>query len=140
MIASLMVALLISAFVIVSAQNTRATDVPDTGATDVPEGPVFGRETALQYILANYPELSGLENPSKIRTPWLEGILTPEGLIGSNTVQYTKGEWTVKVSNAVVRDIVYSVEVEFTGDKAFNWKGTVDQDGNVVEIEFATAK
>ena len=101
---------------------------------------MFERETALQYIFANHPELSGLGNPSKIRTPWLEGILTPEGWVGSNTVQYTKGEWTVKVSNAVIRYIVYSVEVEFTGEKAFNWKGTVDQDGNVVEIEFAIAK
>ncbi|MBA7714806.1 hypothetical protein ES703_123838 [subsurface metagenome] len=128
MVAGLIAALLIPAFVIVATRNN--------GATDVLEGPVFGRETALQYILANHPELSGLENPSKIRTPWLEGILTPEGWVGSNTVQYTKGEWTVKVSNAVIRDPVYSVEVDFTGDNVFYWKGTVDQDGNVVETEF----
>lgn len=132
MVVGLIAAFLIPAFVIIATQNN--------GATDIPEGPVFGRETALQYILANHPELNGLGNPSKIRTPWFEEILTPEGLVGSNTVQYTKGEWTVKVSNAVVRDPVYSVEVEFKGDNAFHWKGTVDQDGNVVEIEFTTAK
>lgn len=109
-------------------------------ATDVPEGSVFGRQIALQYILANHPELSVLGNPSKIRTPWLEGVLTIERFIDLNTVQYTKGEWTVMVSNAVVRDSVYSMEVEFMGDNAFHWKGTVDQDGNVVEIEFTTSK
>jgi len=128
MVAGLIAALLIPAFVIVATQNN--------GTTDSLEGPVFGRETAIQYILANHPELSELENPSKIRTPWFEGVLTPEGWVGSNTVQYTKGEWTVKVSNAVIRDPVYSVEADFTGDNAFHWKGTVDQDGNVVETEF----
>ncbi|GAI73884.1 unnamed protein product [marine sediment metagenome] len=131
-VVGLIAAFLIPAFVITARQNNIVTDVP--------EGSAFGRETALQYILANHPELSGLGNPSKIRTPWFEGTLTPEGWVGSNTVQYTKGEWTVTVSNAVIRDPVYSVEVEFTGDNAFQWKGTVDQDGNVVEIEFATAK
>jgi hypothetical protein len=41
------------------------------------------------------------------------------------------------VSSAVVRVPVYSVEIEFAGENAFCWKGTVDQDGNVVVIEFS---
>jgi hypothetical protein len=131
MVAGLIAALLIPAFVIIAREND--------GATDVPEVSVFERETALLYIFANHPEL-GLGNPSQIRMPWSEEILTPEGWVGSNTVQHTKGEWTVTVSNAVIRDPVYSVEVEFTGDNAFHWKGTVDQDRNVVEIEFTTSK
>jgi hypothetical protein len=31
---------------------------------------------------------------------------------------------------------VFDVEVVFTGELGFVWKGTVDQSGNVVETEF----
>jgi hypothetical protein len=105
--------------------------------SDAPEGSVFGRDAALQHILESYPGLSELVNPSTIRTPWYEENLTPNGWAGSTTVQFTKGGWTVKVSNAVVREPVYTVEVEYTGSDAFCWKGTVDQAGNVSVIEFS---
>jgi len=129
MVVGLMAALLIPAVVIL------ATRTPE--ATDIPEGPVFGRETALQYILANYPELGELVNPSRIRTPWHEEDLTPEGWVGTTTVQFTKGEWTVKVSSSVVLEPVYTVEVEFTGSNGFCWRGTVDQAENVLVNEFS---
>ncbi len=106
-------------------------------SSDTPEGSVFGRDVALQYLLGSYPELSELGNPSTIRTPWHEENLTPNGWVGSNTVQFTKGGWTVKVSNAVVLEPVYTVEVEYAGSNAFCWKGTVDQAGNVSVIEFS---
>jgi hypothetical protein len=106
-------------------------------SSEVPEGSVFGRDIALQYILESYPELSELVNPSTIRTPWHEENHTPNGWVGSTTVQFTKGSWTVKVSNAVVREPVYTVEVEYTGSNDFCWKGTVDQAGNVSVIEFS---
>jgi len=107
MVIGMMAALLIPAVIIVAARNG--------GAPGVPEGPVFGRETALHWHVEN---------------------LTPEGWVGSNTVRFTKGEWIVKVSNMVVREPVYSVEIGHTGDVGFQWKGTVDQDGNVVETAF----
>lgn len=129
MVVGLIAALLIPAVIILATQNPESTDVP--------EGSAFGRDAAIQYILANYPELNGLGDPSKIRMPWHEESLTPEGWVGSNMVQYTKGEWTVKVSNAVVREPIYTVEVEYTGEISFQWKGTVDQDGNVAKMEFA---
>ena len=102
---------------------------------DASEGSVISRDVALQYILESYPELVALGNPSTIRTPWHEENLTPNGWVGSTTTQFTKGDWTVKVSNAVVLEPVYTVEVEYTGSTAFCWKGTVDQDGNVSVIE-----
>jgi hypothetical protein len=105
--------------------------------SDAPEGSVFGRDVALQYILESYPELSELVNPLTIRTPWDMENLTPNGWVGSNVVQFTKGDWTVKVSNAVVLEPVYTVEVEYEGSNAFCWKGTVDQTGNVSMIEFS---
>jgi len=98
---------------------------------------VISRNVALQYILDSYPELGALGNPSTIRTPWHEENLTPNGWVGSTTVQFTKGDWTVKVSNAVVLEPVYTVEVEYAGSNAFCWKGTVNQDGNVLVNEFS---
>jgi len=127
MVIAMMTAIMISAVIVVAAGNMVQEEVP--------EGPAFGRDMALRYLLENNAELAGLGNPSMIRTPWHEEFLTPEGWVGANTVQYTKGEWTVTVSNPVVLDPVYSVEIEFTGSPSFAWKGTVDQDGNVSTIE-----
>ena len=108
----------------------------DVSVTDAPEGPAFARFTALRYVLANYPELEGIVNPSSIRTPWTEDNLTPQDWIGTNIVQYSKGYWTVTVSEAVVKEPVYAVEIEFTSEGAFTWKGAVDQAGNVAPILF----
>ena len=98
----------------------------------VPEGPEYARDTAIQYILKNHDELKGLLAPSS----WAARNLTPEGLIGSNTWRYTSGGWTATTTNMVVRVPTYSVEIEYAGDIGFQWKGTVDQDGNVVETAF----
>ncbi len=106
-------------------------------SSEVSEGSVISRDIALQYILESYPELSELGNPSTIRMPWQDENLTPNGWVGSNTVRFTKGDWKVKVSNAVVLEPVYTVEVEYTGSNAFCWKGTVDQAGNVSVLEFS---
>ena len=126
MVIAMMTAIMISAVIVVAAGNM---------VQEVPEGPVFGRDIALRYLLESHAELTKLGNPSMIRTPWHEESLTPEGWVGANTVQYTKGEWTVTVSNSVVLEPVYSVEIEFAGSPNFVWKGTVDQDGNVSIIE-----
>ena len=124
---AMMTAIMISAVIVVAAGNIVQEEAR--------EGPAFGRDMALRYLLESHAKLAGLGDPSKIRTPWYEETLTPEGWVGANTVQYTKGEWTVTVSNSVVLEPVYSVEIEFTGSPSFAWKGTVDQDGNVSTIE-----
>jgi hypothetical protein len=66
--------------------------------------------------------------------------MTPEGLVGSNNWRYTSGGWTVTTTNMVVRVPTYTVEIENAGDIGFQWKGTVDQDGNVVETAFTLAQ
>jgi hypothetical protein len=123
----MMTVIVISAVIVVAAGNL----VQD----EAPEGPVFGRDVALRYLFESKPELSGLVNPSTIRTPWHEEILTPEGCVGEITVQYMKGKWTVTVSTPVVLKPVYYVEVEFTGNPTFTWEGTIDQDGNVADCD-----
>ena len=102
----------------------------------VPEGPEFARDTAIDYILKDHDELKGLLAPSS----WAAQNLTPEGLVGSNKMRYTSGDWTVTTTNMVVRVPTYTVEIEYTGDIGFQWKGIVDQDGNVVETTFTLAQ
>ena len=87
---------------------------------------------ALDYILNSHEGLSGLPLPSS----WAQKGLVYEDLVGYYVVQYTSGKWTAEVGNAVVQEPVYDVEVEFTGEMNFVWKGTVDRSGNVVETEF----
>ncbi len=98
----------------------------------VPEPPEYARDAAIDYVLSFHDELKGLKAPSS----WRERNLTPEGLVGSNTVQYTSGGWKVTIKNAVVMVPTYNVEIEYTGSVGFQWKGTVDQEGNVVETSF----
>jgi len=90
-------------------------------------------DVALDYILNSHEGLSGLPIPSS----WLQKGLVYEDIVGYYVVQYTSGEWTAEVGNAVVQEPVYDVEVVFTGELSFVWKGTVDQSGNVAETEFA---
>ena len=108
----------------------------DVSATDAPEGPAYARDAALQYVLAHYPELEGMINPSAIRMPWGEENLTPQNWVGTNTVEYSKGHWSVTVTNAVVLEPVYTFEIVYTGVVSFSWSGTVDQTGAIEETEF----
>lgn len=105
--------------------------------SEAPEISVFSRDIALQYIVGSYPELSQLVDSSPIKTPWYEENPTPDGWARSATVRFTICGWTVKVSNAMVPDSVYIVEVESTGSNAFCWKGIVDKTGTVYVIEFS---
>jgi hypothetical protein len=102
----------------------------------VPEGPEFARDTAIDHILKNHDLLKGLLAPSS----WVARNLTPEGLVGCNKMRYTSGDWTVTITNMVVRVPTYTVEIEHAGNKGFQWKGIVDQDGNVVETTFTLAQ
>ena len=89
-------------------------------------------DVALDYILNSHEGLSGMQIPSS----WVQQGLVYEDLVGYYVVQYTSGKWTAEVGNAVVQEPVYDVEVEFTGELNFVWKGTVDRNGNVAETEF----
>lgn len=88
-------------------------------------------DTVINYVLLNHEELRGLQTPSS----WETRNLTPEGFCGSSTLQFTGEGWTVNISYPVVLEPTYTVEIDYTGEASFQWKGTVDQDGNVVEIQ-----
>jgi len=99
-----------------------------------PKPPEFAQDaldTAINYVFLNHEELRGLQTPSS----WETRNLTPEGFCGSSTLQFTGDGWTVNITYPVVLEPTYTVEIEYTGEVSFQWKGTVDQDGNVVEIQ-----
>ena len=96
----------------------------------------FYRDAVVDYVLLKYEELKGLQIPSS----WEIRNLTAEGWCGSSTIQYVSEGWKVKVTCPVVLDPICPVEIEYSGEISFHWKGTVDQSGNVVEIDFAVVQ
>jgi len=95
--------------------------------------PEFAKDLAIEYVLENYPELGAIPIPEV----WIFFDLTPEGLVGAFTLKFTGDGWIVNVSNPVVWKPTYEVEIEYTGEISFHWKGTVDQGGNVEESEYS---
>ncbi len=99
-----------------------------------PEPPEFAQDaldTAINYILMTHEGLGDLQVPSS----WETRTLTPEGFCGSSTLQFTGDGWTANITYPIVLKPTFTIEIEHTGEVYFLWKGTVDQDGNVVEID-----
>jgi len=124
LVIGLMTALVLTSLYSVAVLSREAPRVVETQEDAI--------DVALDYILNSYEGLSGLQIPSS----WVQQGLVYEDIVGYYVVQYTSGKWTAEVGNAVVQEPVYDVEVEFTGELNFVWKGTVDQSGNVAETEF----
>jgi len=91
------------------------------------------RDLAIDYVLRSHPQLSGVQ----AATSWETVDLTPQGLLGASKWQYVGDGWTVTVSYAVVQHPTYSVEIRHSGEISFSWSGSVDQDANVVELEYS---
>jgi len=88
-------------------------------------------ELAVEHAIMNFRELDGVSAPES----WEVEDLTPEGLVGASKSKFMGDSWTVEASWAVVWKPVYTVEINYGGEDGFHWKGTVDQDGNIVKIE-----
>ncbi len=82
----------------------------------------------IQYLNENYPEAIFLTMTDE----WTVANLTPEGLLGKSTLQYSGDDWTITESYPVVWKPVYSIQVENTA--GFNWRGSVDQNETVTEL------
>lgn len=98
--------------------------------------PEDARDLAVAYLIENKEALKGLQTPSS----WKVKELTPPGLVGYFSQQFTGEDWTVNVSNPVVWKPTYTVEIEYMGEVSFTWKGTVDQSGSVDEQEYAVVR
>ncbi|MCK4702299.1 hypothetical protein KAT55_02970 [Candidatus Bathyarchaeota archaeon] len=93
--------------------------------------PDMAKDIAVSYVIEHYEELSDVVAPAE----WAE---IHEGglpaLIGYTKRMYAAGDWNVHVGYAVVPRPVYRVEIEYGGEPAFNWNGTVDQSSTVTEL------
>jgi len=85
-------------------------------------------QIVIDYLKENYPEASEL----KITDEWSIANLTPEGLLGASTLEYSGDGWIIRVSYPVVWKPTYNFEVEHA-ESEFLWTGTVDQSGIVTE-------
>ena len=91
--------------------------------------PEIARDAAVAYVIERYG-LSGLTAPVE----WAEiheGGHPP--VLGYTKLTYASGDWTVYVGYAVVARPAYDVEIEYGGEPAFSWNGTVDQSSTVTE-------
>jgi len=109
---------------------------PDTPVVhDNPENSILtperAVELAVEYAILTFRDLDGVSAPES----WETEDLTPEGLVGASKRNFTGDDWTVEASWAVVWKPVYTIEINHSGEDGFHWKGTVDQDGNVVEAD-----
>lgn len=121
---------------------TQPTEVPLVIHTAVPTAvpvdivpqaldPGLARDTALAFIVEQYDRsvpASGLA--------WVEEFVTPEGLVGSSTFQYSAGDWVVTVSFPIVAPeaTIYQV-IAVDQVAAFQWEGSVDAAGRVTEVK-----
>ena len=122
--------IVVTCFLTATALGMQNGTVPEN-PQDKPEPPEVARDTAINYILETHEELVTVQPP----TEWDMENLTP-GILGASNLQYTSGEWTVKLSYAVVLEPTYTVEVEHTSETSFQWSGTVSQNGTVTETSF----
>jgi hypothetical protein len=107
------------------------------GSGRVPEAredALLARDTALLYVSEQYGQVglgAGLA--------WREERLTPEGIVGGETYQYTAGDWVATVAYPVVlpENSIYTISVINTGT-GFQWKGEVDSQGAVTQLGAAS--
>lgn len=97
-------------------------------------GPEFARDAAIDFVNENHPELSlSLHIP----TSWETNDMNPEKIPGISRLQYVSPGWSVNVTNPVVLNPTYTIMFDCTVEGGFSWEGTVDPDGNVIELHYA---
>jgi hypothetical protein len=122
-LALILSAVIVSGCVPATAQPTEVpTTTPMEVAEEVPEEVQAARDVALAFISGRYSE----QAPA-LGLTWTEEDITPEGLVGSVTYQYTAEDWVVTITYPIVppEQIVYQVAVanQATG---FQWEGEVN--------------
>jgi len=104
---------------------TPTTDLEVADAADA-------RDAALAYLRQHEPQ-----NAPVSGITWREEDVTPPGLVGAATKEFTADEWTIRISYPVVlpENTVYEVVVS-SATLGWHWKGNVKADGSVeVSIE-----
>jgi len=108
------------------AATVQPTEVPTTAPTEVPEAAPDEVRAARDVALAFISGRHGEQAPPQGLT-WTEERTTAEGIVGSESYQYTTGDWVVTISHPVVAPeaIVYQVVVASVAT-GFQWEGEVN--------------
>lgn len=86
------------------------------------------RDAALTYVREHLDEA-----PAESLS-WVQERLTLEGLVGTETYQYTAGDWVVTISYPFVAPEMVMYKVMVTNQTiGFQWEGRVDAQGRVTE-------
>jgi hypothetical protein len=91
--------------------------------------PEPARDIVVQYIKQEYHELEGALIPHE----WVVANITPQGLLGTTTLEFTGGGWRVEVHYAVVLEPIYNIFLEYVHETGFIWEGQVDHEGNILD-------
>jgi hypothetical protein len=90
------------------------------------------RDAAVTYIKDNHANAAD----KLTDLTWTGGRATPAGLVGSETYNYTSGDWTLTLEYPVVPDPVYTINATYTsGAVSINWQGT-SQSGTITETSY----
>lgn len=115
--------------------NQRNIKQGDEEANNTLISPELAREKAIDYVFRIH-NIKGVVTTSS----WTELSLTPRNWVGLNKVRYTGDGWNVTISNAVVLRPLYNIEIGYSAEFSFQWRGTVGPDGEIVETEFTVVK
>ncbi|MCW4049688.1 MAG: hypothetical protein NWE89_08115 [Candidatus Bathyarchaeota archaeon] len=91
--------------------------------------PDHAKDLAVQHVKNEYHELAEAPYPDE----WTVSNLTPEGLVGATTLEFTGEGWRVEVHYAVVLEPIYNIKIEYDNDTGFLWEGQIDSEGNLIE-------
>jgi len=91
--------------------------------------PDHAKDIAVRHVKNEFHELAEAPVPHE----WTVSNLTPEGLVGTTTLEFSGAGWTVNVHYAVVLEPVYNIIVEYDNDAGFTWEGQIDSEGNLLE-------
>jgi hypothetical protein len=111
------------------------TSYTSTGLVSVPSTLAQVRDAVIAYLQANHTEIASYLQVST----WTCQRLTPEGLVGYETYQYTSMGWNMTIGYVVYYDITYNVDLLYQPTPAsiimVDWQGTV-HNGTVTEVGY----
>lgn len=113
--------------------DTPTLEVPTSGPdADMPSA-LFVREAVLAHIAARVPVFDSLNGLS-----WIEEIITPAGLVGSSTFQYTASPWMITVTFPIVAPEATIYQAEVTNQEAgFFCQVEVNAFGDITEKQLS---
>ena len=126
----LVIAILCLATLLAGACKSEPAPTPVSEVKDAADA----RDVGFSYL----QEQEGQDVPGA-DAEWQEADVTPPGLVGSTTKEFTSDGWTVEVYSPVVAPQYIRYEVTITSvQMGWHWQGTVKPDGTVTEVSAVT--